>query len=1185
MTIEFCPFCNFEADRCFFASDLVFGLWDAYPVSPGHALLIPRRHVASWFEATSEEQRSLLDAIEVTKLAIEKKHRPDGYNIGINVSAAAGQTVFHLHVHVIPRYLGDVPDPRGGVRHVIPAKGNYLTSADTVLVQNGRLPHLRELVTGGEDDPLLAHLVPQLAEARNVDIAVAFAMDSGVRMLWEHLRDVLDRGGRVRIVTGDYMGVTQPEALLKLLDLQGDMHLRVFESGNTSFHPKAYIVIDGNESGTAFVGSSNLSRSALQSGVEWNYRVIAAQQYQGFAAVTAAFEELFSDARTRPIDAEWIRHYAQTRVPLPPSTTGIDEPIGPIPVAHGIQREALQALDETRQAGNVAGLVVLATGLGKTWLSAFDSNKAEFRRVLFVAHREEILAQAMRTFRAIRPTATIGYYTGKEKTPATDVLFASIQTIGRQHHMLRFGPKEFDYVIVDEFHHASANTYRRLIGYLEPKFLLGLTATPERTDGADLLSLCGDNLVYRRDVVDGIRAGLLCPYAYFGVPDDINYDNIPWRSGRFDEDALTNSVATKVRAQNALEQLQLHGGTHTIGFCVSQRHSDFMAGYFRNAGLRAVAVHAGPSSAPRALSLEQLQDGALDIVFAVDMFNEGVDLPDVDSILMLRPTESRILWLQQFGRGLRQRTGKTLKVVDYIGNHRVFLNKARALFNLGDSNRDLVYALELYEKGDLDLPPGCSVTYDLEAIRILRGLIQPRAGVESLKSYYEEFRDRVGLRPAALEAYQDGYNPSSAREHHGSWLGFVHDMDGFTPDQKQAWQTLGTFLSQIEITPMTKSYKMILLLAVLGEDAFPGYVSIARLTERFGDLARKYALVRTEVGDAIESPADMRRLLLENPINAFVGGQGMGGISYFTYDGEQFGTSANLEVPAVLREAAQDLLREVAEWRLTAYLRRAKVGQSADRVVCKVSHSGGRPILFLPDRNKQAGIPDGWQDITVDNESLQAKFAKIAVNVIARPGSEENLMPQILRRWFGEDAGQPGRSDHVAFLRHEDRFALAPLTDEPKLTGPVLWQRYARADAPKSLGFEFRGREAQSGIFQRPGAILLFVTLEKATLPEAHRYEDKFLSPTEFQWQSQNRTTQASTLGLDLSEHQDRRIEVHLFVRRQQKSAGRTQLFIYCGRVQFERWEGEKPITVWWKLAESVPSALLDELKIGKQAT
>ncbi|MAD79966.1 MAG: hypothetical protein CMJ50_03860 [Planctomycetaceae bacterium] len=278
---------------------------------------------------------------------------------------------------------------------------------------------------------------------------------------------------------------------------------------------------------------------------------------------------------------DWIDAYRERRgsVSFQRVVEVVEESPEPPPSPHSIQQEALAALKATREAGNEAGLVVLATGLGKTWLAAFDSASEDFRRVLFVAHREEILAQAMQTFRRIRPQARLGLYTGKEKSPDADVLFASIQTLGRMHHLSQFAREQFEYIIVDEFHHAAARTYRRLIEHFTPRFLLGLTATPERMDGGDLLALCQENLVYRKDLVAGIEAGLLCPFRYFGVPDEVDYSNIPWRSSRFDEEELTNAVATTRRAENALEQFRQRGGDRTLGFCCSQRHADFMADY------------------------------------------------------------------------------------------------------------------------------------------------------------------------------------------------------------------------------------------------------------------------------------------------------------------------------------------------------------------------------------------------------------------------------------------------------------------------------------------------------------------------------------------------------------------------------------------------------------------------------
>jgi HKD family nuclease/diadenosine tetraphosphate (Ap4A) HIT family hydrolase len=603
----------------FYRSSLVTGLWDAHPVTPEHALLIPVRHVKDWFDATIEERTALMRAVDVARVAIESRVRADGYNIGINCGEAAGQTVFHLHIHVIPRRHGDVKDPRGGVRYVIPEQANYLRDVEAPRPYSLReeLP-IQALFRGGVDDPLLPHLKHHLAQSTTADIAVAFTMRSGLELLQVHLQELLDRGGTVRLLTGDYLAATDPDALLRILDLSGQIDCRVFETAGSSlagaysrsFHPKAYIFDHRDGTAAAFVGSSNLSEIALTSGIEWNYRVVESRDQSGLREIREAFAALFTASNAVPLTPEWIDRY-RSRRPIaraPISAEVLDEPAPIIPTPHTIQREALRLLNETRAQDRRAGLVVLATGLGKTWLSAFDS--APFHRVLFVAHREEILGQALATYRAIRPHDSLGRYTGGEKSPSATVLFASVQTLSRQSHLERFARDEFDYIVVDEFHHAEARTYRRLIEYFTPRFMLGLTATPERADGADLLALCDNNLVYRCDLAEGMRRELLCPFRYFGVPDTVDYRNIPWRNKKFDEDELTKAVATQARATNALEQYRARGGKRTLAFCVSQRHADFMAAFLQEHGISAVAVHAGATSAPRAESLEKLKEGS-----------------------------------------------------------------------------------------------------------------------------------------------------------------------------------------------------------------------------------------------------------------------------------------------------------------------------------------------------------------------------------------------------------------------------------------------------------------------------------------------------------------------------------------------------------------------------------------------
>ena len=465
MTEPACPFCTLPGDQLFHRGRLVLGLWDQFPVSPGHALVIPRRHVASWFEATDEERIELMSVVADARAAIERIHQPDGYNLGVNIGHAAGQTILHLHVHVIPRYHGDVPAPRGGVRHVIPEKADYVLTvreahaasyaALSPTTPGGlsglamvRPPHWRALVRGG-DDPLLPHLRAHLATAVRVDIAVAFVLERGLTQIDEHLKDVVRRGGHLRVLTGDYLDITEPNALRRLLDLAalasqaaGTVELRVFATAGGSFHPKAYIVYLSDGDGVAFVGSSNLSELALGRGIEWNYRVVPARDRAGFGTVGAAFETLFRHPNTTPLDAAWVAQYSARRSTEPRRTVDIvPEPLPPPPEPHEVQREALVALERTRAA--------VTPRVWSSWRRAWErpgsppstptgpsTGACSSWRTARRSSRQALATRSVASARTPCSAST----RARRRAPDAEVLFASIQTLGRARHLEQFRP-------------------------------------------------------------------------------------------------------------------------------------------------------------------------------------------------------------------------------------------------------------------------------------------------------------------------------------------------------------------------------------------------------------------------------------------------------------------------------------------------------------------------------------------------------------------------------------------------------------------------------------------------------------------------------------------------------------------------------------------------------------------------
>ncbi len=555
---------------------------------------------------------------------------------------------------------------------------------------------------------------------------------------------------------------------------------------------------------------------------------------------------------------------------------GTDEKLPP-PTPNHIQQEALGLLVETRLLGNQRGLVVMATGTGKTWLAAFDSVASSAKRVLFVAHREEILKQAEETFIRIRPEASVGNYTGTSKDTDADLLFASIQTIGKLGHLRKFPSDYFDYIVVDEFHHAAAVTYQKLLAHFNPKFLLGLTATPDRTDQADILSLCDDNLVIQRDLFDSIRRRLLCPFRYFGIADStVDYQEIPWRNGKFDPDRLENKLATTARANHVLREWREKGQKRTLAFCASTRHSDFMAEYFAE-----MALHRDRCTANQAVrrneAMQMLRNGEIEVLFSVDLFNEGVDVPEIDTILMIRPTESKILFLQQLGRGLRIGAKEHLVVLDFIGNHISFFMKFEALFLLEKTNLAKRELLDKISTSSLELPPGCYMNYDLQAIEFMRDLIRTRSDTQI--DFYQSLKESLGRRPTLAEFYLAGGGISAVRREYGRWFKFLESQGDIGRTEIEVADLYGAFLTELESTPMSKPYKMILLEAMLDLDGFTHAPSISEFSKRSFQVMDRRVKCREDLPEKFRIPSEDYHVVekrwishwMENAINAWSG--------------------------------------------------------------------------------------------------------------------------------------------------------------------------------------------------------------------------------------------------------------------------------------------------------------------------
>lgn len=1013
-----------------------FAFRDAFPVSQGHTLIVTRRVVADWFAATDDERRAILELVDVVKRKLDEELHPDGYNVGFNAGAAAGQTVMHLHVHVIPRYRGDMDDPRGGVRHVIPSKGNYLANRAS-------------LSTGGERDPFASHVLPLFERADDVAIVAAFVKESGVERVEPALAAALARGARVRILTGNYLELTQASALEMLFDRQnaeetaGRLETRVVVVEDPplrgqSFHPKSWR-FEGPSFGIAFVGSSNLSRAALGAAIEWNLRLDRDRDSVAFERIREAFEELWTIAR--PLNADWLAAYAEKAVAAEQLRTqhpgeAEDEPLAPAPDPHRVQLEALEALQTARENGAERGLVVLATGLGKTWLAAFDwwqlrEELGRRPRVLFVAHREELLTQAAHTFRRLLRAhgerARVTWCAGAHGDLSGSEVFASVAKLARDEQLAALRSERFDYVIIDEVHHAAADSYRKILEAVSPRFLIGLTATPDRADARDILALFDDRIVYRADIGRGVREAMLAPFRYFGVKDEIDYANIPWRNRRFDPDELAKAAQTEARMRTLWRAWNEHAGTRSIVFCCSIAHARFVRDWLRERGVRVNAVYSGEGSDGRETSLAALTAGELDAVCAVDVFNEGVDVPSIDRVVMLRPTESSVIFLQQLGRGLRASHGKSsVAVVDFVGNHRVFLDRIRTLLSLGGPRADALRAF-LASEDAFELPDGCSVDLELEAKEILEKLYRS-GGADEVESAYREIREASGdERPTAGQLQRIGYLPSKIRERHGSWFEFVRAEGDLTDDEQRVVDVAGAFLREIETTRMERCFKMVTLEAMIEAGAFPRGMSLVDLAARAHAILRRSPELFEEVAEgeradvlSSENEGRWRSYWRRNPIDAWTSAK-RDRRTWFALDGDRF--VANVPIDDDLVPALTRMTAELVDYRLAQYRGRS----TSESFVCRVTWNQRDPILKLPPR-KLVSLPEGDTDVLLDDGRVwQFRFMKEFCNVARPAGTQANQLPDLLRRWFGPRAGQPGTSFEVRFRASPDGLWAEPL--------------------------------------------------------------------------------------------------------------------------------------------------------------
>ena len=949
---------------------------------------------------------------------------------------------------------------------------------------------------------------------------VSFIRYSGIQLLISTLDELEKQGIQGEIITSVYLNITDSKALQKLLSYK-NIKVKIYNNSSESFHTKAYL-FEKEKYHSVVIGSSNISQSALYSAEEWNVKLTDSSFFNIYGKSLNQFEKLWHSNEAIELTQDFIDEYEKYKKSVNVQNTfdyrktKIEQENEFVP--NSMQKRVLGKLKETRENGNKKGLVISATGTGKTYLAAIDikqffeinsntenklfkindkKSKTSNIKFLFIAHREELLKNAINVFSKILKIDKneFGRIYGGLKEIDKSIIFASIQSLRNCYN--EFKPSFFDYVIVDEFHHSMSDSYLKTLSYFNPKFLLGLTATPKRMDGKDILSLCDYNVVDEIGIKEALEEDLIVPFHYFGVNDyTINYDNIPYKNGKYNEKILLENLLLNTRTDYIVEKINKFGfdgdELSAVAFCQNIEHAFFMKEEFSKKGYKSAVITANTSSNERSEILEKFKNKKIEILCVVDILNEGIDIPTINLLLFLRPTMSSTIFIQQIGRGLRKAKNKDfVTIIDFIGNHK----KDYLLINYFSSevdNKDTLFTKKEKIINEIknqfsNIPKSCYVELDrICQNRIIEKIEKINFSSKNiLKEMYLDYKAEIGKSENEILKVSD----------------FDTNIELF----QELSLKLGSFYNaqlQFENSEI-KQNKIFLLNSE--ETEFLAYLE-KKLTivEPFTYLIVKYLINNDFIN-------------LEIIVDEYK--------NYFNIKDD---FQKEYVINRIFTELVEDKILE----------------KNSKNRLFKISKKYNKIFENKRENNDEINL----KLIDLDN-SQNSNY------------NFKNRIEDLLYLGLSEF-----KKNNNLSIFHENIL--------------IPYKKYKRVELQILLDSKVPKGSWRAGYANTDKDICLFATIDKThILQENLKYDNSLFADDIIQWISQPKTAHTSSVGKMFINHKKLGYNVHIFIRKFAFMDGnKTNPFIYLGKADYYKSSGDKPMRILWKLEEKIPQELIYEL-------